>query len=206
MPDDHLAGLAVGNVPILIVDHAHIDARDGAAEGTRADLARRAIVGQNAHHLGHAPDLDQGKAEPLLEYRMQLRLDAGAQSEAHLVRAVFGARRLSQQQRHDHAQIVNDRCPSLGDLLPPALRREAIGLNLAVARQHGAEEREDACVNMVERQRIVDSVCPFAEGRRGRQAWRTRPLTPARSRARGRSPWVCRSSPRCRECWPRSQP
>src|SRR5262249_1736446 len=78
-----LAGLAIADVAIGIVDDAHLDARSDAAEGAGADLARFDAVGQHARHLGHAPDLDHGKAEALFEGGMQFGLDAGADAEAH---------------------------------------------------------------------------------------------------------------------------
>ena len=55
--------------------------------------------------------------------------------------------------------------PRLGNLPPPALRMEAIGLDLAVARQDGAHQRDDAGVRMIERQRIVDAIFARAQAR-----------------------------------------
>src|SRR5262245_66436828 len=78
MAHHKLAGLAIGDVAIGVVDDAHFDARPDAAEGARADLARLDAVAQHPRHLGHAPDLDHGKAEALLEGRMQLGPDARA--------------------------------------------------------------------------------------------------------------------------------
>ena len=121
MAHEHLAGLAVGNVAVLLIDDAHIDARNRAPERSRAHLARLAAVRQHAHHLGHAPDLDQREAEALLEGRMQLRLDPRADTEPHAVTALVLAGRLGEQQGRDHAQIVHDGCPRLGDLAPPEL-------------------------------------------------------------------------------------
>ena len=83
MAEQHLARLPVGEVALLVVDHAHFHPGDFPPEGARADLARLVAVRQAAHHLGHAPEFDQGKAEALLDRPMELRLDAGADAEAH---------------------------------------------------------------------------------------------------------------------------
>src|SRR5262249_12990329 len=63
----HFAGLAVRYVVLLIVDYAHVNARQGAAKGSRTDLARLCGIPQHAHHLRHTPDLDHGKTEALFE-------------------------------------------------------------------------------------------------------------------------------------------
>ena len=133
MAHQHLARLAVCDVAVAIVDHAYLDARHRAAEGARADLTRLEAVPQHAHHLGHAPDLDQRKAEALFEGGVQLRLDAGADAEAHVVAPLVSPGGWFEQQGRDHAEIVHDGRARLGDLAPPALWMEAIGLDLAVA-------------------------------------------------------------------------
>ena len=151
-------GCAVRHVAIVVVDDAHIDAGHGAAEGTGADLARLVAVGEHAHHLGHAPQLDHREAEAGLEGGVKLRLDAGAEAEAHTVRAVLRARRLAEQQRRDDAEVVHDGRPRLGDLAPPVLGMEAVGLHLGVAGEDGAHQRHDAGVDVIERQWIVDAL------------------------------------------------
>ena len=75
----------------LVVDDARLEAAGRAAEGARADLARLVAVGEDAPGLGHAPHLDQREAEALLERRVQLRLDAGADAEAHRCARSSGA-------------------------------------------------------------------------------------------------------------------
>ena len=56
-----------------------------------------------------------------------------------------GARagRLRDQQRRDDAEVVHDGGARLDHFPPPSLRREAIRLDLAVARENGAHERHD---------------------------------------------------------------
>ena len=77
--------------------------------------------------------------------------------------ALLLACRLAEQQRGDDAEVVHDGGPRLRDLAPPRLRMEAVGLDLAVAGQDGAEQRHDAGVDVIERQRIVDAVLPLAQ-------------------------------------------
>ena len=127
MAHQQLARLSVGDVVLGIVDDAHLDARHGLAEGARADLARLVGVAQHAHHLGHAPELDHGKAEALLEFGVQLGLDAGADAEADLVLPFVLAGRQLQQHGRDHAEIVDDGGAGLGHLAPPALRMKRSG-------------------------------------------------------------------------------
>jgi hypothetical protein len=165
MAHQHLAGLAVRHIAVVLVDDPHLDARHGAAEGARAHLSGRDAIGQHTHHLGHAPQLDQRKTEALLEGRVQLRLDAGAEAEAHTMPAVLGAGRLAQQQRRDDAQVMHDGGPRLGDLAPPHMRMKAIGLDLAIARYDGAHQRHHAGVGVIERQRIVDAFLALAHRR-----------------------------------------
>jgi hypothetical protein len=81
----HLAGLARSDVAIGIIDDANLDARHRPSERAGADLARFDGVAKHTHHLRHAPELDHGKAEALLERRVQLGLDAGADAKADLV-------------------------------------------------------------------------------------------------------------------------
>ena len=50
-----------------------------------------------------------------------------------------------------------------GDLAPPPLGMEAIGLDLAIAGHDGAHQRHDAGVGVVERQRIVDALLALAQ-------------------------------------------
>ena len=163
MSDDHLAGRAVGHITVLVVDHADIQPRHRPSEHARAHLARRLVVEGGAHHLGHAPDLDQREAEALLELRMPLRVDAGADGKAHAVAAVQRRRRLAQQHRHHHAQVVHDGGARLVHLGPPARGAEAVGLHLAVAAQHHAVEGEDRRVDVEQRQRVVEPVGAVAE-------------------------------------------
>ena len=160
MAEQHLARVALGEVALLVVDHADFHPGDFPPECARARLARLVAVGQAAHHLRHAPDLDQGKAEALLERPMELRLDAGADAEAHAVRSLLRVHGLAVQHGRDDAEVMHDRRPCLGDLAPPAPGMEAVGLDLATARQDGAEQREHARVGVIERQRVVDAVLP----------------------------------------------
>ena len=88
MAHEHLARHLIGHIPVSFVDDPHLDARHRAAEGAGADLARLKVVGQRPHHLGHAPHLDHGEAKAHLEGGVQLRLDAGADAEAHVVAAL----------------------------------------------------------------------------------------------------------------------
>jgi hypothetical protein len=115
-------------------------------------------VAQHAHHLRHAPELDHGKAEAGFERRVQLGLDAGADAEADLVFAFVFAGRQLQQHGRDHAEVVDDGGAGLGHLAPPALRTEAIRLDLAVAGRDGAHQGDHAGVGVIERQRIVDAI------------------------------------------------
>ena len=105
--DDQLTGRAVGLLLACLVDHPGLDARYRTAEGASADLARRHVVDQHAHHLGHAPELKQRKAEARLEDAVQLRLHAGAEAEAHAVIQVTRSGRLVQQHRYHDAQVVH---------------------------------------------------------------------------------------------------
>ena len=145
------------------------------------------------------------KAEALLERGMQLGLDAGADAEADLVTPFVLAGRQLEQHGRDDAEIVDDGGARLGHLAPPVLRMEAVGLDLAVARQDGAHQGNDAGVGMIERQGIVDAILAPGAGRPRRRARRTRRRTPPRSRATARSPWAGRSCPMCRGCWPASR-
>ena len=101
----------MSDVSIGIVDDAHLDARHGPPECAGADLARLHGVAQHANHLGHSPELDHGKAEALLERRVQLGLDAGADAEPDLVLPFVHARRELQQNRRDHPEIMDDVAP-----------------------------------------------------------------------------------------------
>ena len=164
MAHPHLAGLAVGHLGARFVHHAHLQAGLGAAKGARADLARRVVVGDDAHDLGHAPQLHQGQAKALFEYGVQLRLDTGAVAKAHAVRALQRAGRLGQQHGHHHAQVMHDGGPALAHLLPPARGRKPVGLHLAAAGQQHAIERQDGRVHMEQRQRVVQPLLAFADG------------------------------------------
>ena len=88
-----------------------------------------------------------------------------------------------------------------GDLAPPVLGMEAIGLDLAVAGQDGAHQGHDAGVGVIERQRIVDALLASAQRRQAAERGVPGAARRPRSRARGCSPWAGRSCPRCRGCW-----
>ena len=94
---------------------------------------------------------------------MALRVDAGADGEAHAVAALQRRRRLAQQHRHHHAQVVHDGGARLVHLRPPARGAEAVGLHLAVAAQHHAVEGQDRRVDVEQRQRVVEAVGAVAE-------------------------------------------
>ena len=164
--DQHLAGRAVGHVAIGVVDDAHLEAGLNPAEGARADLARRLVVDQGANHLRHAPELDEREAEALLERCVQLRLDAGTDAEAHAVLALVRRLGPAQQHRHDDTQVVHDGGPRFAHLRPPARGLETVCLHLAVAHEHGAAERKDRCVDVAERQGVVDAVAALTQAAR----------------------------------------
>ena len=164
---EHLARRAVRHVAVPIVDDADVDAGDRLAESPRADPAGMMVVAEDAAELGHAPDLDQRKTEPLLEYGMETGLDAGADAVADGVVAIRCRRRLVQQHGCDDTEIVNGRRSRRLDLRPPAPGIEAIRLHLAATRRNGAEERDDAGIEMIEGQRVVD---PILAGLQRRQA------------------------------------
>jgi hypothetical protein len=152
-------------VGVVLVDDAHLDPRHLATEGASADLARSNIVGEDPHHLGHAPDLDERKAEAFFERGVKLRLDAGADGEAHRMAPLVLVGRAAEQQRHDHAEIVHDGRAGLPDLAPPQLRMEPVGLDLAIAGEHDAKERHDRGIHVIERQRVVEPLLGVAERR-----------------------------------------
>src|SRR4051794_2082444 len=121
MADHHFAMRAGRHIAILRIDHAHIDARHWTPEGARADLPRRLVVEEDAHHFGHAPDFDQRETEALFEYVMKLRLGSGADGKAHGMPALLFAGRPAKQQRHDDTEIVHHGGAGLLDLEPPAV-------------------------------------------------------------------------------------
>src|SRR6185295_14412620 len=144
----HLPGLAVWHVAIGIINDTDIDARHSPPEGTRSYLTRLKGVAQHADHLRHAPDLEHRKTEALLERLVQLRLDAGTDAEADAMAPLDVAGRLVEQQGRDHPEVMDDGGPCLRHLTPPALRRKAIGLNLAAASQDGAHQGDDGGVDV----------------------------------------------------------
>jgi hypothetical protein len=175
MAEQHLARLPAGEVALLIVDHANFHPGDFPPKRARADLAGLAAIRQDAHHLRHSPDFDQGKAEALLDRAMELRLDAGPDAETHGVRSLVRIRRLAVEHGSNDAEVMHDGRLCLGDLAPPPLRMEAFGLNLAIARQDGAEQRQDARVRVIERQRVVDTVLAGMQDRQAAERGIARP-------------------------------
>jgi len=67
------------------------------------------VIEQQAHHLRHSPDLDEGETETLLEQGVQLRLDAGAKTEANCMIPLFGTFRQAEGEgvrlRRDSARL-----------------------------------------------------------------------------------------------------
>jgi len=100
---------AVGQVAVGVVDHAHLQRLGLAPEGARVRQARLVLVGEEAAGLGHAPDLDEGEAEAGLDLRVQARVAAGAQAEAHAVARLPVRARLLEQGRGHDAQVVDGR-------------------------------------------------------------------------------------------------
>jgi hypothetical protein len=68
----------------------------------------------------------RGESEAFLESRLQLRFDAGAEAEAHLVRLVASIVGMVEQHRHYHAKVVHDHGPSFADLGPPKRQQETL--------------------------------------------------------------------------------
>src|SRR5882724_12218121 len=108
MAEQHLAGLAGGDIALVIVDHANFHPGDFPPERARADLARLAAIRQDPHHLGHSPDFYQGKAEALFDRLMELRLDAGPDAETHGVRSLVRIRWLAVEHGGNDAEVVHD--------------------------------------------------------------------------------------------------
>src|SRR5262249_42324016 len=120
---EHLAGFTIRDVTVAIINDADIDAWHGPPKGARPQLARLDVVRKHTHHLGHAPDLNQRKAEARFKSPMQLRLDACADAIADLMASLAVARRLIEQQWRDHPEVVHDAGSRFGYFTPPALRR-----------------------------------------------------------------------------------
>ena len=92
--DDELALDAARHLAILGVHHPRLEVALRPAEGAGRDLPGLDVVGEDAAGLRHPPHLDQRKAEALLEQRVQVRLDAGAEAELHRVPPLLRHRRL----------------------------------------------------------------------------------------------------------------
>ena len=179
----------------------------GTAERARADLPRRHVVEQDAHHLGHAPHLDQRKAEALLEHGMQLRLDAGADAEAHRMRRAppspggwpSSSGTIDAEIMHDgRARLASPRCHQRAD-------EKRSGWIWQLPVEHRAVERHDrrSCSDRP----AADCRCDRlrAERREAAARSRTRRRRQARSRATGRSPSGGRSCRTYKGCSPRSR-
>ena len=77
-----------------------------ATESARVDLARLVAVGKDAAGLGHAPHLDQRETETLLEGPVQLRFDASAKAEAHVVALLVFRHRTPKLYRNTQSRRV----------------------------------------------------------------------------------------------------
>ena len=71
---------------------------------------------------------------------------------------------VGEQKGRDYAQIVHNGCPRLGDLAPPGVGMEAVGLDLAIARPDGTHQGHDRGVGVIEGQRVIDALLPRPEG------------------------------------------
>ena len=159
----HLAWRAGRHRLAGLIRYPHLQPWRTTAKGARAHLAVVAMVGDSAHHLGHAPELDERKAKALLEGGMQLRLYPRAIAKAHTV-LLFPIRwGLLEQEGNDHAQVVNDGGAAAGHLLPPAAGLKAVGLDLAAAAQQHAVERQDGGVDVEQRQRVEQALAAFLD-------------------------------------------
>ena len=161
----HLAVLAIGQIDIVVINHAHLDAGLGSAKGARAHMARHVVVNNGAHHFSHAPDFNQGKAESVFKSGVPLRLHASANRKLNGMVALMWMHRLVQQHRHHYAEVMNHGGPGFIHLGPPARGLEAVGLNLAIALEQGAIKRKNGGVDMEQRQRVVEALAGFAKSR-----------------------------------------
>ena len=84
----------------------------GAAEAVGADVARFLVGGDDGAGagFGHRPGFDQREAETLLERRVQLAVDAGAESRNGPCGRGRAPRRVGHQDRRHDAEVVDDGC------------------------------------------------------------------------------------------------
>src|SRR5262249_56577301 len=129
---------AAPNVAVGVIDDARLESAERPAERARGDLAWLTMVGVAAARLGHPPHLDQRKPEALLEARVQLGLDTGAEAELHVVGTLLGRLRLIEEQRRHDAQVMDDGGPRIDHILPPGPGAEALRLGQTVVGEDGA--------------------------------------------------------------------
>src|SRR5581483_6942023 len=106
-----LARTSDARVLAFRIDDSYLDARSGAAETSRAALARLAMRddGRPGTGLRHGPGLQQRESEASLERRVLSCIDPGAEPEAQRVLAIRRTLgRLQQQCRH-HSKVVQNR-------------------------------------------------------------------------------------------------
>jgi hypothetical protein len=91
--------------------------------------------------FGHRPGIDHRNAEPVLERGVVARIDAGCETEPHMMRPVVRGRFETQQHGWHHAEAVQNCCFGFAHRLPPVPRMEPVEWDDAAAREHHGECR-----------------------------------------------------------------
>ena len=91
----HFAFLAIGQIDIAVINHAHLGAGLGSAKRPRAHMAWHVVVDNGAHHFSHTPDFNQGKAESLFKSGVPLGLYASANRKPNGMVTLMWMRRLA---------------------------------------------------------------------------------------------------------------
>ncbi len=159
VPHQHFSRLANSNVVVSVIDNAHFKTGLRTPDCAFIDVARLVMCQEHATALCHRPPFDQWEAEAFLERAMHRRLNATAHTELDFVVTILWSGRLTEEDRNNGSQIVDDCCLSLSDLTPPPSATEPFGQDLAIACLQHSEERKNACINMEQRQRVIDALC-----------------------------------------------
>src|ERR1700736_5351116 len=163
MPDDQLARFPIGHIIVVIVDRPGLEARDRPADGPGMDQPRLDVVGDETAGLAHRPEFHERKAEPFLAFGMLRGIDAGAETEPHLMLPLLRTRRQLEQHVRDYALIMHRGDAAVDEILPPGAAMEPVRKEQGSAGDEHAGHRNAEAVGVMQREWVVHTLLAFAQ-------------------------------------------
>src|SRR5215467_7111410 len=163
MPHHQLSGLAVRDVPIVLIDCTGIKPGRGAPARAGMNQTWVNVVGDESAGLAHGPEFDERKAKPLFALGVLGGIDTSAEAEAHLVLALQLRWWKFQEHVGNHALVMNGSDAAIDEVLPPGAAVKPVREEQRAAGDKHARHGNAQAVGVMQRERIVHTLLSFAQ-------------------------------------------